>query len=108
MKIEHAMSGNATRKRATGLKNRLARSLLHYGRMKKTSNRNGSVLMEYLVVLVFVGAALMAASAKSFYSHVSKGYAGDPRVDPKGFGELGLKFVGFYQRTSGGLSLPVP
>ena len=64
--------------------------------------------MEYLVVLVFVGAALMMASARSFYSPVSDDYTGDSRIDPKGFGELGKKFVGFYQRTAGGLSLPVP
>ena len=64
--------------------------------------------MEYLVILVFVGAALMVASARTFYSYASGDYAGDPRIDPKGFGELGQKFVGFYQRTAGGLSLPVP
>lgn len=76
--------------------------------MKKTANRKGSVLMEYLVVLVCVGAALMMASSRSFYSPVSGDYTGDARIDPKGFGELGKKFVGFYQRTAGGLSLPVP
>ena len=64
--------------------------------------------MEYLVALVFVGATLMVASARLFYSPVSKGYAGDPRVNPKGFGEWGKRFVGFYQRTAGGLSLPGP
>ena len=71
--------------------------------------------MEYLVVLVFVGVILMTASARSFYSYVLEDAASDsevierdPRVNPKGFGEWGKKFVGFYQRTSGGLSLPVP
>ena len=65
--------------------------------------------MEYLVVLVFVGAVLMVASTRLFYSPVPEGsYSGDPRIDPRGFGEMGKKFVGFYQRTMGGLSLPVP
>ena len=64
--------------------------------------------MEYLVALVFVGAVLMVASARFFYSPASKDYSGDQRIDPKGFGEWGMKFVGFYQRTAGGLSLPVP
>ena len=76
--------------------------------MNKKANRKGSVLMEYLVVLVFVGAALMITSARSFYSPVSGDDSGDPRINPKGFGEFGKKFVGFYQRTAGGLSLPVP
>ena len=56
--------------------------------------------MEYLVALVFVGATLMVASARLFYSPVSKGYAGDPRVNPKGFGEWGKRFVGFYQKPA--------
>lgn len=64
--------------------------------------------MEYLVALVFVGVVLMVASARLFYSPAANGYSGNPRVDPKGFGEWGMKFVGFYQRTAGGLSLPVP
>jgi len=64
--------------------------------------------MEYLVALVFVGAVLMVASTRLFYSPASKDDSADPRVNPEGFGEWGMKFVGFYQRTSGGLSLPVP
>ena len=81
--------------------------------MKKTADRKGSVLMEYLVVLMFVGAVLMMSSTRLFYSHVSgdqadHGLGDDPRVSPPGFGAIGRQFAGFYQRTAGGLALPVP
>ena len=109
MEIVHRMSANRTLCAGNGRKNALARFVQYSWRMKNTANRKGSVLMEYLVALVFVGAVLMVASARLFYSPVpDELYAGDPRVDPKGFGEIGKKFAGFYQRTAGGLSLPVP
>ena len=86
----------------------LARFLLMFGRMKKASDRKGSVLMEYLLVLVFIGATLMVASTRLFYSHVPKGTTGSYRENPPGFGTMGLQFVHFYQRTMGGLALPIP
>lgn len=76
--------------------------------MKNAKQRKGSVLMEYVIVLVFIGATLALSSAQLFYGHVPENQGGDLREDPPGFGELGKQFVGFYQRTMGGLSLPVP
>lgn len=76
--------------------------------MKNAKQRNGSVLMEYVIVLVFIGATLALTTTQLFYSHVSANSGADLRKDPPGFGELGKQFVGFYQRTMGGLSLPVP
>ncbi len=64
--------------------------------------------MEYLIVLVFIGATLMVASTRLFYSHVPDGATGSYRENPPGFGEMGLQFVHFYQRTMGGLALPIP
>ena len=58
--------------------------------------------MEYLVVLVFVGAVLCVASNSLFY-----GYAADDNEGRK-FGPLGRQLQGFYQRTLGGLTLPIP
>lgn len=58
--------------------------------------------MEYLVLLVFVGATLAAASSRLFYGYA----AGD--ADGDRFGPLGKELQGFYQRTLGGVSLPVP
>ena len=59
----------------------------------------GSVLMEYLVLLVFIGAVLVVASNTLFGGYVDGGFS---------LGPLGEKMQGFYQRTMGGLSLPVP
>ncbi len=64
--------------------------------------------MEYLIVLVFIGATLMIASTKLFYSFVPSGAAGNYRINPPGFGEMGLQFVHFFQRVMGGLALPIP
>lgn len=89
-------------------KSKLARFVLNVLRMRNVNDRKGSVLMEYLVVLVFVGATLAVYSAKSFYSFSGGSSAGDFRKDPPGFGETGRKFTGFYQRTMGGIALPVP
>lgn len=58
--------------------------------------------MEYVVLLVFVGAVLSVASNRLFYGYVP----GDN--DGGRFGPLGKQLQGFYQRTLGGLSLPVP
>lgn len=72
--------------------------------MKKRSiqflgSSRGSVLMEYLVLLVFVGAVMVVASNTLFFGYTENGFE---------IGLLGQKIQGFYQRTAGGLSLPVP
>lgn len=59
--------------------------------------------MEYVVLLVFVGAVLSVASNRLFY-----GYAPGDNNGGGRFGPLGKQMQGFYQRTLGGLSLPVP
>lgn len=60
------------------------------------------MLIEYVILLVFVGAVLSVASNRLFY-----GYAPDAN-DGERFGPFGKQIQGFYQRTLGGLSLPVP
>lgn len=62
----------------------------------------GSVLMEYLILLVFVGAVLSVASNRLFYGYAAGDNGG------KRFGPVGEQLQGFYQRTLGGISLPVP
>ena len=67
--------------------------------MKKNidmKEEQGSMMMEYVIVLLGIGAALFVFMNREFYS-VSNG-----------FGPLGQGIVAFYQRTLGGLSLPVP
>lgn len=58
--------------------------------------RQGSVMLEYIVVLCGVGVALIVLMNREFYDYGN------------GFGPLGQGVVAFYQRTLGGLSLPVP
>ena len=58
--------------------------------------------MEYVILLVFVGAVLSVASNSLFYGYGRGDNEGDR------FGPLGKQLQGFYQRTLGGLSLPVP
>lgn len=65
-------------------------------------------MMEYVIVLVFIGATLALTSARLFYGPADSTTGRDARVNPAGFGEMGLQFVGFFQRVMGGLSLPVP
>ena len=60
--------------------------------------QGGSVLMEYVILLVFVGAILMVASHTLLF-----GYG-----PGEGLGPLGQEIQGFFQRTMGGLSLPIP
>ena len=64
--------------------------------MKIPYSDRGSVLMEYVVLLVFVGAILMVASNTMLF-----GYG-------EGLGPLGSQIQGFFQRTMGGIALPVP
>lgn len=54
------------------------------------------MMMEYVIVLLGIGVALMVFMNREFYSASN------------GFGPLGQGIVAFYQRTLGGLSLPVP
>ena len=56
----------------------------------------GSMMMEYVIVLCGIGAALAVFMNREFFDYSN------------GFGPLGQGIVAFYQRTLGGLSLPVP
>ena len=58
--------------------------------------------MEYLILQVFVGAILCAASYTLFY-----GYRPEAN-DGKQFGPVGEELQKFYQRTLGGIALPFP
>lgn len=104
---------------------KLARFMPIVERMRNASKKKGSILMEYLVVL-FGMTALVLYFANSFYSFSGTVATSDPRVNPAGFyadaGEVtdvsmnadtnrlfhGIHFVRFYQRTMGGIALPVP
>ncbi len=68
---------------------------------KRTHNaehnaERGSMMLEYVVALCGIGAVLAVFMNREFYDFES------------GFGALGQGIVAFYQRTLGGLSLPVP
>ena len=96
--------------------------------MGNASKKKGSILMEYLMLLVIVGMTLAVYFAENFYSFPDAAVASDPRVNPAGFyadaSEIadvsmntdintnklfhGIHFVRFYQRTMGGIALPVP
>jgi len=56
----------------------------------------GSVMLEYVIVLGTLAVGLIVFMNHAFYDHVN------------GFGPLGQGLVAFYQRTFGGLSLPIP
>lgn len=58
--------------------------------------KRGSIMLEYVIVLCGIGAALIVFMNREFYSIKD------------GFGRIGQGIVAFYQRTLGGLSLPVP
>ena len=58
--------------------------------------------MEYVILLVFVGVILSVASTKLFYGYHRDDNGGDK------FGPIGKQLQGFYQRTMGGISLPIP
>ena len=53
-------------------------------------------MMEYVIVLCAIGVTLVVFMNREFYNV------------GKGFGALGQTVVAFYQRTLGGLSLPIP
>lgn len=58
---------------------------------------DGSVMMEYVVLLAFIVVGIASISHQEIYDY-SKG----------SFGSLGSQIVHFYQQLQGGLSLPVP
>ena len=65
--------------------------------------------MEYVILLVFVGAVLMIASTQLFMGYSTTVDPGTGATSSKlKFGAFGREIQGFYQRTFGGLSLPVP
>ena len=64
--------------------------------MKDLASEKGSMMMEYVLVLCGIGVALMVFMNREFFDYNN------------GFGPLGQGIVAFYQRTLGGLSLPVP
>ena len=59
------------------------------------------MMMEYVIVLAGIGIALLWFSNVLFYTGFSQGATTE-------WGPLGQQLVAFYQRTLGGLSLPVP
>ena len=61
----------------------------------------GSIMMEYVIVLTGIGIAILWFSNVLFYTGFSQGATTE-------WGPLGQQLVAFYQRTLGGLSLPVP
>ena len=60
------------------------------------SGEKGSVMMEYVIVSAAIGASLAVFLNRSFF-----GFGND-------FGPMGKWIVAFFERTSAGLSLPVP
>ncbi len=64
--------------------------------LSAADSERGSMMMEYVIVLCGIGAALAVFMNREFFDY------------SKGFGALGQGIVAFYQRTLGGLSLPVP
>lgn len=90
-----------------GRKGGLARFLLYVLRMTNQTNRSeiarclmadaGSVMMEYVVLLVFIVVGIASISNREIYDY-----------SRSSFGSLGSQIVHFYQQLQGGLSLPVP
>ena len=64
-------------------------------------NERGSMMMEYVIVLAGIGIAVLYFSNVLFYTGLTEGSTTE-------WGPLGQQLVAFYQRTLGGLSLPVP
>ena len=66
------------------------------GTARKRAKAQGSIMLEYVIVVCGLGAALTIFLTRTFFD-VSTG-----------FGPLGRGVVAFYQRLLGGLALPVP
>ena len=64
-------------------------------------SEEGSMMMEYVIVLAGIGIAMLWFSNVLFYTGFTQGATTE-------WGPLGQQLVAFYQRTLGGLSLPVP
>ena len=64
-------------------------------KMKQKGER-GSMMMEYVIVTAAIGMALVIYLNRSFFDFRD------------GFGEMGQMVVAFFERTVGGLSLPIP
>lgn len=62
----------------------------------KTSGEHGSIMLEYVVVLCAIGVSLVVFMNRAFFDVTA------------GFGPIGQYVVAFYQRTLGGLALPIP
>lgn len=72
------------------------KAMEHKGNIHQAvAGEKGSVMMEYVIMAAF-GASLMLFLNGSFF-----GFG-------EGFGNMGLEIVAFFERTSAGLSLPVP
>lgn len=65
-------------------------------RSAHVATNRGSAMMEYVIVTGVLAIGLVAFMGRAFF---------DPS---RGFGPLGQGLVAFYQRTFGGLSLPIP
>ena len=65
------------------------------------ANETGSIMMEYVIVLAAIGVAILWFSNVLFYTGLTKNATTE-------WGPLGQQLVAFYQRTLGGISLPVP
>ena len=65
------------------------------------TNEKGSIMLEYVIVLSAIGVAMLWFSNVLFYTGLTQGSSTE-------WGPLGQQLVAFYQRTLGGLSLPVP
>ena len=92
----------AVRERDTSASKTAAKTAWHgfcynVSRMKNAKQRNGSVLMEYVLVQVLVACLLMLVMNELFYNWATGS-----------FGPTGMQVKYFYQRLLGGLSLPVP
>ena len=64
-------------------------------------SETGSIMMESVIVLACIGIAVLWFSNVLFYTGHTQGSTTE-------WGPLGQQLVAFYQRTLGGLSLPVP
>ena len=71
-----------------------------FNAMENIKNRivetEGSIMLEYVIVLCGIGVALIVFLNHWLYS------------SSDGFGPIGQRVVAFYQRLQGGLSLPIP
>jgi len=65
------------------------------------TNETGSIMLEYVIVLGAIGVAALWFSNVLFYT----GFASGATTE---WGPLGQQLVAFYQRTLGGIALPVP